>query len=329
MDLVTGGAGFIGGHLVRALIARGRPVRVLDLSAAPAPTTSGATTPGSTQAEWHQGSLLDPQALAAALTGVERVFHLAAIPHFWCKDRSAHERVNVVGTQSLLAAASAAGVETLVHCSTEAILLPEGAGQMIDGRTAPSLAAMPGPYTRSKLLAEEAALAARGLHVVVVSPTAPIGPGDRGLTPPSRMLRDLLAERYPAFLECTLNLVDVRDVAEGHILAAERGLPGKRYILGGENLQLSAFLDMVGRLSGKPMPKRRVPPWLALLSAQVGTWMADRITGRAPPATPEAVRLALAGASLTSAEAAQDLGYRPKPLEGALEAAIAELSPDA
>ncbi len=316
VDLVTGGAGFIGQHLVRALLARGRAVRVLDLAERPEPN----------QADWHRGSLLEPKTLADALEGVERVFHLAAIPHFWCKDKNAHERVNVVGTQSLLAAATAAGIHSFVHCSTEAVLLPEGAGQLVDGLRAPQFSAMPGPYTRSKLLAEEAVLAARGLHVVVVSPTAPIGPGDRGLTPPSRMLRDLLAQRYPAYLECVLNLVDVRDVAEGHILAAERGLPGKRYILGGENLRLSELLALVGKLSGRPMPKRRVPPWLALASAAVGTWMADRFTGRAPPATPEAVRLALAGTSLSSAEAEQDLGYRPQPLQGALKEALADLS---
>lgn len=329
MDLVTGGAGFIGQHLVRALTARGRAVRVLDLAEAPDREPAGPKPAGPAPVDWQCGSLLDANALAAALDGVERVFHLAAIPHFWCKDKNAHERTNVIGTQALLAAATAARVNCVVHCSTEAVLLPEGAGQLVDGLHAPKLSAMPGPYTRSKLLAEEAALSARGLHVVVVSPTAPIGPGDRGLTPPSRMLNDLLAQRYPAYLECVLNLVDVRDVAEGHILAAERGLPGKRYILGGENIKLSALLQEIARLSGKPMPKRRVPPWLALASAFLGTWMADRITGKAPAATPEAVRLALAGTSLSSAEAKQDLGYRPQPLEGALKAALQDLSEDA
>ncbi len=319
MDLVTGGAGFIGQHLVEALLARGGRVRVLDLAEAPA----------NSQADWLRGSLLNPKDLAQALKGVERVFHLAAIPHFWCKDKSVHEQVNLVGTQSLLAAATAAGVRSLVHCSTEAVLLPESQGQTIDGLHTPALSAMPGPYTRSKLLAEQAVMAARGLHVVVVSPTAPIGPGDRGLTPPSRMLRGLLNQSYPAFLDCTLNLVDVRDVALGHVLAAERGLPGKRYILGGENLTLAAFLERVGRLSGVPMPKRRVPGWLALASAHVGTWVADRFTGRAPAATPEAVRLALASGPLVSTEAEVDLGYKPRPLDEAIKDAVADFAQNA
>ncbi len=316
MDLVTGGAGFIGQHLVSALTARGRRVRVLDVRPAPPDCP----------AEWCQASLLDPKALAGALEGIERVFHLAAIPHFWCKDKTLHERVNAVGTNALISAAGAAQVRRLVHCSTEAVLLPESRGETIDGLHAPRLEAMPGPYTRSKLLAEQAALAARALEVVVVSPTAPIGPGDAGLTPPSRMLRDLLAERYPAYLDCVLNLVDVRDVAEGHVLAAEQGLPGKRYVLGGENLAFDQLLALVGRLSGKRMPKRRVPGWLALVSAQVGTWLADHVTGRMPAATPEAVRLALSASPLSSAEAERDLGYRARPLEEAIKAAILDLS---
>ncbi len=320
MDLVTGGAGFIGQHLVQALVRRGRSVRVLDIQAAPAGVQAGVP------AEWHQGSLLDPKALAAAVEGVERIFHLAAIPQFWCKQKDAQERVNFVGTQAMLAAAAAAGVSRLIHCSTEAVLLPESGGHTIDGLQTPRLAAMPGPYTRSKLLAEQAVLGARCLEVVVVSPTAPIGPGDHAPTPPGRMLRDLLAGRYPAYLECTLNLVDVRDVAEGHVLAAERGLPGKRYILGGRNLTFTELLALVGRLSGKTMPRRRIPGWLALASATVSSLLADHITGRAPAATPEAVCLALQGASLSSAEAEQNLGYRPRPLEEALRVAIAEIS---
>ena len=312
LDLVTGGAGFIGRHLVAELQAAGRRVRVLDIQPSPAETA----------AEWIEGSILDPEALTAALTGVERVFHLAAVPHFWCRDKTAHRRVNLEGTQALLQAARTAGIARLVHCSSEAILLPESAGRTIDGTRDPSLTAMPGPYTRCKLLAEQAVLAADGLEAVAVNPTAPIGAGDRALTPPMRMLSDLLARRYPAYLECILNLVDVRDVARGHRLAAERGRSGKRYILGGENLAFSQLLDRFGRLSGVAMPGRRIPPWLALASARAGTWLADRATRRPPAATPEAVRLALAAAPLTSAAAEIDLGYRPRPLDDALEEAI-------
>ncbi len=316
MDLVTGGAGFVGRHLVKALLQQGRPVRVLDVR----PGLKGLG------AEWVQGSVLDTDLLDRAMVGVERVFHLAAIPHFWCKDKRLHQAVNLGGTEAALMAARDAAVLRFVHCSTEAILLPESGGEEVDGTRVPRLAAMPGPYTRSKLLAEEAALAAQDLNVVVVNPTAPIGPGDPNLTPPMRMLDDLLAGRYPAYLECRLNLVDVRDVALGHILAAERGRPGQRYILGGENLDFSHLLRRVAALSGAAVPKRQIPGWLAMLSARVATWKADRITKRAPAATPEAVRLALENAYLSSALAEVELGYRPRPLEAALKNAIAELA---
>jgi len=316
LDLVTGGAGFIGQHLVRELLAAGRRVRVLDPRPGPADVA----------AEWRQGSILDGQALASALEGVERVFHLAAIPHFWCKDKQAHNRVNVEGTEAVLAAMRTAGVRRLVHCSTEAVLLPESGGRTIDGSRSPRLAAMPGPYTRSKLLAEEAVMAAEDLEVAVVSPTAPIGAGDSGPTPPMRMLGDLLAGRYPAYLDCRLNLVDVRDVALGHRLAAERGKPGRRYILGGENVAFSELLRRLATISGRPMPRRRIPGWLALASAQVATALADHVTGRPPSATPEAVRLALAGADLSSGLAERELGYRPRPFDEALGAAVAALA---
>ncbi|GAB5468690.1 MAG: NAD-dependent epimerase/dehydratase family protein [Rhodospirillales bacterium] len=316
MDLVTGAAGFIGRHLVQTLTAQGRRVRGLDLLA----------KPPEARADWVQGSLLDPAVLDRALVGVTRVFHLAAIPHFWTRERDAHRLVNLEGTKAVVAAARRAGVAKLVHCSTEAILLPESEGQTIDGCRQPSLAAMPGPYTRSKLLAEEVALAAHDLAAVAVNPTAPIGPGDNALTPPMRMLQDLLQGRYPAYLDCTLNLVDVRDVAQGHLLAADHGKPGQRYLLGGENLRLSTLLQCLGALSGKPMPKRQVPAWLALASAHIGSWLADNLTGRPPPATPEAVRLALAAAPLSSALAETEIGYRARPLDQALADAIADLA---
>ncbi len=316
MDLVTGGAGFIGRHLVRALRNSGRAVRVLDVKAKPADL----------DAQWLQGSVIDDVLLDRAMEGVERVFHLAAIPHFWCRDKNQHRAVNLDGTEAVLMAARDAGVSRIVHCSTEAILLPESGGQVIDGSRHPRLSAMPGPYTRSKLLAEEAVLAAQDLDVVVVNPTAPIGPGDPSLTPPMRMLYDLLAKRYPAYLECRLNLVDVRDVAMGHILAAEHGRTGQRYVLGGENLTFSRLLQQVNALSGVAVPKRRIPGWLAMLSARAGTWWADRVTKRAPAATPEAISLALASTDLSSALAESELGYRPRPLDVALWDAIADLS---
>ncbi|MEO1190661.1 MAG: NAD-dependent epimerase/dehydratase family protein [Pseudomonadota bacterium] len=317
VDLVTGAAGFIGQHVVAALAAEGRAVRGLDLLAKP---------PG-LACDWVQGSILDPRAMAEACQGVARVFHLAAIPHFWTPERNAHQQVNVAGTEAVIAAARAAGVAKLLHCSTEAILMPlsKALGREVDEHHAPPASAMPGPYTRSKLAAEAAALAASDLAPVVVNPTAPIGPGDQAMTPPTRMLTDFLAGRYPAFLDCTLNLVDVRDVAAGHLLAAEKGAPGQRYILGGENIQLSRLLALLGEISGQEMPKRAIPGWVALTSAKVATWWANSVSKQAPSATPEGVRLALSAGPLSSARAEQDLGYQPRPLREALEAALTDL----
>ena len=187
---------------------------------------------------------------------------------------------------------------------------------------------MPGPYTRSKLRAEHAVAAAAqdGLNALIVNPTVPIGPGDRNLTPPAAMLSMFLNGQSPAYLDCVLNLVDVRDVAAGMVLAAERGRAGERYILGGKNIALRDLLVLLERMSARPMPKRAVPPWLALASAAVTEWVADYLTRRTPAATREGVRLALRSGPFDSRKARDELGYVQRPLEDALTDALAWLS---
>jgi dihydroflavonol-4-reductase len=321
IDLVTGGSGFIGRHLVTALHARGTRVRVLDL-----------TPPGDLAAdiEFVPGSILDPECLDAAMANVRRVYHLAGIAKLWSRDRSDFDRVNAGGTAVVLRAAAARRVERVVHCSTEAILLPKrrGANALIDETVQPVLSNMPGPYTRSKLAAEQSVLAAvdRGLDALIVNPTVPIGPGDRNLTPPAAMLSMFLNGQSPAYLDCVLNLVDVRDVAAGMVLAAERGRTAERYILGGENVALRDLLNLLERISGRPMPKRAVPGWLALAVATITEWTADILTGRTPAATPEGVRLALRSGPFDSRKARNELGYAPRPLQDALSDAVAWLS---
>ena len=321
IDLVTGGSGFIGRHLVTALHARGTQVRVLDL-----------TPPGDLAAdiEFVPGSILDPECLDAAMTNVRRVYHLAGISKLWSRDRSDFDRVNAGGTAVVLRAAAARRVERVVHCSTEAILLPKrrGADAHIDETVRPVLSDMPGPYTRSKLAAEQSVLAAvdRGLDALIVNPTVPIGPGDHNLTPPAAMLSMFLNGQSPAYLDCVLNLVDVRDVATGMVLAAERGRTAERYILGGENVALRDLLTLLERISARPMPKRAVPGWLALALAVVTEWTADLLTGRTPAATPEGVRLALRSGPFDSRKARDELGYAPRPLQDALSDAVAWLS---
>lgn len=310
--LVTGGSGFIGHHLVDALIARGDAVRVLDLDV---PKSPGQAV------EYVRGSVADRAACDKALEGVDRVYHLAGIAHLWRRRKSDFDVANRVGTETLLKAAAARRVGRVVHCSTESILLPRLRNhRAIDESAPPKLEDMPGPYTRSKFLGERAALAAAndGVDVVVVNPTVPIGVGDRNMTPPAAMLSLFLSGQTPFFLDCILNLVEVRDLVGGIIAACDLGRRGERYILGGENVAMRELLPVLERKSGRRMPKRAVPVPLALATGTVAGWISDRVTHRAPVATREAVLLALRSAPFDSAKARSELGYAPGPIDQAL-----------
>ncbi len=315
--LVTGGCGFIGRHLVAALRTRGEHVRVLDLAE---PDDLPADV------EFQRGSILDAQCLRAALEQVEQVYHLAGIAKLWTRDKSDFARVNARGTDMVMQAAAERRVRRAVHCSTEAILLPKrtGQGALVDEGAQPDPSDMPGLYTRSKHLAEQAVQAAvrRGLDAVIVNPTVPIGAGDRNLTPPAAMLAMFLSGRSPAYLDCTLNLVDVRDVAVGMLLAAERGRAGERYILGGENLALRDLLTLLEKTSGRAMPRFALPGAVALASAATAEWFADWLTRRPPVATREGVRLALRSAPFDSRKARNELGYAPRPVQDGLAEAV-------
>jgi dihydroflavonol-4-reductase len=318
--LITGGSGFVGRHLAAELVARGERVRVLDVA---------DPGDGPREVEFVQGSVLDPAALRTALDGVAHAYHLAAVAHLWSPDPGEFDRVNRQGTETLLRAAAEAGVRRVIHCSTEAVLFPKRPnGAAIDETSRPPLSDMPGPYTRSKRLAEDAALAAArdGLDVVIASPSVPIGPGDRNVTPPAAML-SLFLRRGPAFfLPCVLNFVDVRDVAAGLALAAERGRSGERYILGGENWTLRELLHRLGPASGRRVLAVPIPPALAMASAVAAEWAADRVTGLRPVATREGVRIARRSAPLDGGKARRELGYAPRPVEEALAEAVRWLS---
>jgi dihydroflavonol-4-reductase len=311
--LVTGGCGFIGRHLVAEVRSRGNRVRVLDvvqLCELPA------------DVEVVNGSILDRASLAAAMAGVQHVYHLAGIAQLWVRNKADLMLVNAQGTEMVLRAAAEQRIERVVHCSTESILLPKAHTQdaMLDETAFPAYADMPGPYTRSKHMAEQAALAAAksGLDVRIVNPTVPIGPNDHNMTPPAAMLAMFLNGRSPVFLDCVLNLVDVRDVAAGMVLTAERGRRGERYVLGGENMRLSELLAMLERTSGRSMPKRALPAPVAFAAAGMAEWLADRVTGRRPMATREGVRLALRSAPFDSRKARRELGYESRPIDNAL-----------
>ncbi len=311
-SLVTGGGGFIGSHLVQQLLEQGDTVRVLDLPDVPLPAS----------VEIVRGSVCDADIVRRALKGVQRLYHLAGNPNLWAHDKREFQRINFEGTCTVLAEVARQDLEVVVYTSTESILtgntlrddMPVGASvQRV-------LNEMPGPYCRSKFLAEQAAFQAAhdGLPIVIVAPTLPIGPGDRLITPPTRMILDFLNIKTPVYLNCGFNLVDVRDVARGHILAAEHGCPGERYILGNENLALGELLRLIEEITGLVMPKVQVPYWIALTAAALSEFIADHVTHRSPRASLTGVRLARYPMFFDSSRAVDELGLPQSSLRQAL-----------
>ena len=313
VTLVTGGAGFIGQHVVNALVKRGDRVRVLDLQKPAQPQP---------EAEYILGNITEQNDVRSAMEGVHRVFHLAAKAGLWAHRKSDFYAVNQLGARYVFQEAERVGVDRIVHCSTESILKSfrrKGGDEPTDESVNLTLEDMPGDYCRAKFLAEQEALAAaaRGVPVVVVNPTVPIGPGDATLTPPSRMLLGYLNGKYGAYLETHMNMVDARDVAAGHLAADEKGTIGERYILGGTNLNLSVLLEELEAVTGRPMPRKQVPYWLALGFSYVSeTWA--NITGKPPAAPITGVRLAASPMLFDNAKAVKELGVRFRPLRESL-----------
>ncbi len=321
LSLVTGGAGFIGRHLVEHLLIRGERVRVLDIDAAPGDL--GADV------EVRQGSVLDAAGVQAALKGARRLYHLAGNADLWARHKSDFNRINVEGTRVVLDAAARAGLERIVITSSETVLRngqAEGAhnGRAVKGDLLSALRSMAGAYSRSKLLADwQAQEAARhGLPAVIVYPTLPIGAGDRHLTPPTRMLLAFLRGRAPAYYDCELNLVAVEDVARGHILAAEKGRIGGRYVLCGENIAMHEILAILEEVSGRRMPRRKIPYWLALAIAAASEFISDHISHRPPLASLEGVRLAHSVPLAAGHETLEELGLTRTSVREALTNAI-------
>jgi dihydroflavonol-4-reductase len=311
--LVTGASGFLGWHVARLLVERGHSVRAL-------------CRPGSEirelEVERATGDLRDADSLARACEGCEVIFHVAADYRLWSKNPSELYASNVEGTRNLLAAAERAGVRRIVYTSTVGCIgMP--ASHAGDETTPVSIEDMAGHYKRSKWLAEQVALekAREGLPVVIVNPTAPIGDHDWKPTPTGKIIADFLRGKLPAFVDTGLNLVDARDTALGHLLAAERGRPGERYILGCENLTLEQILGRIAAIAGKPGPTAKVPYVLAY-AAGVATTAWANVTGREPIAPLEAVRMARKKMFVSHAKAARDLGFSPCPVDGALRRAV-------
>lgn len=308
LSLVTGATGFVGSAVVRALLQRGHRVRAL------VRPSSDRRNLADHSIEVAEGSLEDPQSLACAVAGCRYVYHVAADYRLWVPDPEPMFRANVVGTRDLMIAALDAGVERVVYTSSVATLglVPGGSA---DEETPSRAEDMIGHYKRSKFEAEEVvrALVRRdALPIVIVNPSTPIGPGDIKPTPTGRMILEAARGQMPAVVDTGLNVVHVDDVAEGHILAAEKGQIGERYILGGENMSLAEILAEVCRAAGKRPPRLRVPHGV-LFPVAVGAELAARFTGREPLITLDGVRMSRKKMYFRSEKAARELGYRPRP----------------
>jgi dihydroflavonol-4-reductase len=316
-SLVTGGNGFVGCYVVRALVERGDQVRVLVRAGADVRALNGV------DCEYITGDVRDPEAVAGAVRGCDEVYHVAADYRLWVLDEAPMYATNVEGTRNVIAAIRRHNVGRLVHTSTVGALgVPKGAVGTED--TPVTFADMVGPYKRSKFLAEQAALAAarEGLPVVVVNPSTPVGALDYKPTPTGRMVLDFLNRRMPAFVDTGLNLVDVTDCARGHLLAAERGKIGEKYILGGENLTLQQLLQRLAAISGLSAPRVRIPYHVALGFAIGADLVARKVTKKPPRASVTEVRMAHKIMFFDHSKAAHELGYHPAPIDTALSAAI-------
>ena len=312
--LVTGATGFVGWHVARKLLERGERVRLLVRDPARVRELDGA--------EAVTGDLRDPASLERAVAGCGAVYHVAADYRLWVRDPREMFASNVEGTRNVLDAARRAGVDRVVYTSTVGCIgiPPGGVG---DEETPVSEKDMTGAYKLSKFRAERVALrfAEEGFPVVIVNPTAPVGDHDFKPTPTGKIIVDYLRGAMPAYLDTGLNLVDVADVAEGHLLACERGRPGERYILGCRNMTLAEIFQALEAISGVPAPRRRIP-YAVAYAAGVATTALARLTGGEPRAPLDAVRMARKKMFVTHEKAARELGYAPGPVENALRRAV-------
>lgn len=317
---MTGGAGFIGSHLVEALVRRGAKVRVIER-----PGADVAHLPSGV--EVVRADIRDEAAVRSALKGARRVYHLAANPNLWVRDRAEFDAVNHRGAVHVLNAALEGGADQVLHVSTESILTRRGQVGPISEDVEIQLEDAIGPYCRSKLLAENAArgMARSGKPVLIANPTMPVGPGDRGLSPPTRLIRDFCLGKLPARMDCALNLIDVRDAAEGLVRVMERGAPGRRYLLAGRNLSLLELLERVSGMTGVPVPRWSVPYPVGLAVAYVSEFWSDYVTGETPKATVTGVKLTRRAMHFDPSRSLEALGLTPRPVEESLADALAWL----
>jgi dihydroflavonol-4-reductase len=315
---ITGATGFVGGHVARAYAARGAQLRLLTRVSSNLAGLEGLN------AETVVGDLRQTEGLRSALAGCDALVHVAADYRLWVRNPEEMMAANVAGTRELLRLARDLGVPKVVYTSSVATMGFKSDGTIVDETTPVSLAEMIGVYKRSKFLAEEEAIAAAkaGQHVMILNPTTPIGPGDAKPTPTGRIIVDFLNKNFPAYVDTGLNLVDVGEVARMHVVALDRGTPGERYILGGENLTLKQILDRLSAISGLPSPTMKVPHAVAMAFAFFDETFTGKLRGKEPRATVEAVRMGKKMMFASSAKAERELGFAALPVYAALRGAV-------
>jgi dihydroflavonol-4-reductase len=312
--LVTGATGFVGSHVARQLVDAGHAVRVLVRSG------SNPLLLQNLAVERCEGDLRDVLSVDRAMKGVRRVFHVAADYRLWSRNPDEIYQTNVEGTKRLFEVARQAGVERIVYTSTVATLcVPTPDGTLPNENTRATLGQMVGHYKRSKFLAELEAFkaAADGVPVVIVNPTTPVGPGDWKPTPTGKIIVDFLKGKMPAYVDTGLNLVSVDDCAKGHLLAAEKGRIGERYLLGARNMTLKEILEALAPIAGRPAPRIRLPHAVAIAAAHADE-LFSRLTGREPQIPVEGARMSRYRMFVASDKAERELGYKPGPIEPAL-----------
>lgn len=317
--LVTGATGFIGSHVARMLVERGDRVRVLVRRSSRIDNLEGLDV------EPVIGDLRDTESLTSALTGCRALFHVAADYRLWSRNPQELYESNVGGTRNILCAAKGAGVERVVYTSSVGALGIPADGSPGTEETAVSLNDMVGHYKRSKFLAEEEArrfVREEDLAVVIVNPSTPVGENDIKPTPTGKIVVDFLNGKLPAFVDTGLNLVDVRDVAAGHLLALERGKPGERYILGNCDVTLQGILQRLAAITGLKAPKRRIPYQAAYAAAWADTLLFGTMLKREPHIPLEGVRMARKYMYFDASKAVRELGLPQSPIDEALRRAV-------
>ncbi len=316
--LVTGATGFLGSAIARELLNDGRKVRVLLRQEADRRNLEGLDV------ELAFGDLRDKPSLASALEGCETLYHAAAYYSLWSRDSQTMYDINVEGTHNVLTAAKNAETPRVVYTSTVGCIGLLSDGSSADENTPFDHALLVNDYKRSKFQAEQVALqfASDGLPVVIVNPSAPVGPNDIKPTPTGQIVLDFLLGKMPAYIDTGLNLIDVRDCARGHILAETKGAIGQRYILGNRNMSLKEILDTLAGITGLKAPSVKMPYSVAYAAGWVCEALSDWVTHK-PPAIPlGGVKMARHHMYFTPAKAVSELGLPQNGIERALEDAV-------